>query len=75
MLTARKVAADRRHAFLVGARHFVNTKVAEADRGEALKVVEAAVAAAGEITHRLNHGSSREQLQLKVALASQGINV
>lgn len=75
MISARKVAADRRNAFMLGVRHYVNTKVSANEQADMLKVAEAALAGAGDITHRLNRGNSREKLQLKVALASQGITV
>lgn len=73
-LTAKKIATDRRNAFMVGALHFIRSKMADADRADATKIVKEAVDAAGEITHRLNHGNSREVLQIKTALAQQGIS-
>jgi len=75
MLNTKKVATDRRNAFMLGARHYINTKVAAGDRKDAVRVIKAAFDAAGDIHHRLHRGNSREVLQLKVALESQGIHV
>lgn len=75
MLTAKKIATDRRNAFMIGARHFIREKLAQEDRFDAVSIIKEAADAANEVARRLKQGNSREVLQLKIALAQQGISV